>query len=64
VGWSRVYLGVHFPFDILAAFPVALCGVVIVHALRRTLFRPETMILTLYDEFASWLSARVASHKA
>ncbi len=26
VGWSRVFLGVHFPFDVLGAFPVALIG--------------------------------------
>lgn len=63
VGWGRVYLGVHFPFDILAAFPVALCGVVIVRTLRRPLLGPETMVLSLYDGFGSWLSAKLASAK-
>ncbi|MGL5800114.1 MAG: phosphatase PAP2 family protein [Plesiomonas sp.] len=26
IGWARVFLGVHFPFDILGAIPVSLCA--------------------------------------
>lgn len=33
VGWARVYLGVHFPYDILAALPVAGLGALAAHAL-------------------------------
>jgi undecaprenyl-diphosphatase len=61
VGWGRVYLGVHFPFDILAAFPVALGGVVVVRALRPVLLWPETAALTLYDAGVAWLRARLAA---
>lgn len=35
VGWSRVFLGVHFPYDVIAAFPVALAGALAAHALAR-----------------------------
>ncbi|MEF7613672.1 phosphatase PAP2 family protein [Aquincola sp. MAHUQ-54] len=35
VGWSRVYLGVQFPSDVLASALVAACAVGIVHLLRR-----------------------------
>ena len=36
VGWSRVYLGVHFPLDVLAALAVAVAGAVAARALRRS----------------------------
>ena len=52
VGWARVYLGVHFPFDILAAFPVALGGAFAASGLRRPLRPVATWILDLYDHLA------------
>ncbi len=36
VGWSRVFLGVQFPYDVLAALPVAVAGTLASRALRRT----------------------------
>ena len=48
VGWSRVYLGVHFPFDIVAAFPVAALGAVAARALREPLLPLVARILYLY----------------
>jgi undecaprenyl-diphosphatase len=61
VGWSRVYLGVHFPYDILGAFPVALCGVLIVRALRKVLRPVEAAFLDFYDGGADRLRAKWAS---
>lgn len=34
VGWSRVFLGVHFPFDVLGALPVAAMAAAMAHSLR------------------------------
>ena len=51
VGWSRVYLGVHFPFDIMAALPVALVGSVAASVLRKPSRPAVARILRLYDRF-------------
>lgn len=53
VGWARVYLGVHFPFDILAAFPVALAGAAIAHGLRGPAMPVFAKLLYLYDRVAN-----------
>lgn len=33
IGWSRIYLGVHFPIDMVGAIGVALCSALLVHLL-------------------------------
>lgn len=54
VGWSRVYLGVHFPFDILAALPVALVGACTARAMCR---RAATVFKQVLDYDNRWRSA-------
>ena len=49
VGWSRVYLGVHFPFDVLAAFPVAIVGAAAAHALRGPALPVTSRLLSVHD---------------
>lgn len=59
VGWSRVYLGVHFPYDILAALPVALVGAIAERALREPMLPIVTRMLYLYDRVARAARARL-----
>lgn len=58
VGWARVFLGIHFPFDVLAAFPVALVAALIGRALRAPMMPIVAMILTLYHRFEKLLPDR------
>ncbi len=59
VGWSRVYLGVHFPFDVLAAFPVAAAGAAAAYLLRKPTMPTATLILSLYHRVEKYASARI-----
>ena len=52
VGWARVYLGVHFPFDIVGALPVALAGAAVVHGLARPRGPLFVGIVGAYDRLA------------
>jgi undecaprenyl-diphosphatase len=60
VGWSRVLLGVHFPYDILAALPVALVGATAARGLQTPLRPVTSKILCLYDRFVRALRSHSA----
>lgn len=49
VGWSRIYLGVHFPMDIAAALPVAWVGTMASGILRKPLMPIIARMLALHD---------------
>ena len=51
VGWSRIYLGVHFPYDVAAALPVAALGALASRLLQAPLRPIMTRILYAHDEF-------------
>jgi undecaprenyl-diphosphatase len=39
VAWSRMFLGVHFPLDMLGAIPVATLGILLMAPLREWVTR-------------------------
>ena len=64
VGWSRVYLGVHFPLDVLAALPVAWAGTAAAGVLAGPLGPAMTRVLSLYDRWAGrWLAGTDPTRK-
>ena len=61
VGVSRVYLGASFPYDVLAALPVAAAGALGERALRVPAMRCLRGVLRLYD--GVMLAARSRLHR-
>jgi len=49
-GFTRVFCGVHFPFDILGALPVALISVIIIYELRNKFTPLNEFIKGLYTK--------------
>ena len=61
VGLSRVYLGANFPYDVLAALPVAAAGALGERALRAAALRGLRRASRLYDR--AMLAARSRLHR-
>jgi undecaprenyl-diphosphatase len=58
VGWSRVFLGVHFPLDVLGALPVAALAALSVRALRQPM---QPIYTALVNVWARILGGRQAT---
>ena len=63
VGWSRIYLGLHFPLDIGAALPVAWAGTMLAVALRKPLTPTCMRMLMLHDRWVLLLRGRIRAHR-
>lgn len=61
VGWSRVYLGVHFPLDVAAALPVAWAATMVAGLLRKPMQPIYRRILWLHDRWVNLLMGRIRS---
>jgi undecaprenyl-diphosphatase len=59
VGLSRVYLRIHFPYDILAAAPDALLAAAIGLVLRKPLSPVVSRMLVLYDRATRLVAPRL-----
>lgn len=64
VGWSRVFLGVHFPYDIAAALPVALLGAVLARSARSPTTRGYTVVLRVWSHLERFVRGRPVSRVA
>jgi undecaprenyl-diphosphatase len=59
VGLARVYLGAHFPYDVLAAFPVALLGAMTARAAYSRSTALVTRALELHGQLTRLAKARM-----
>lgn len=57
VAWSRVYLGVHFPFDMAGAVLVALATTLAVRPITRTL---RSAIYPSFERIYDWILTRLS----
>lgn len=59
VAWSRIYLGVHFPLDMVGAFFVGLAGALLVYWVPKTIFdRVYAVVLACYRKLFAPLIRR------
>lgn len=59
VGWAQVFLGVHFPSDVLAALPLAALGALIAHVLRPVATPHAVRLLTIHDHWLTHVRGRL-----
>lgn len=59
-GWSRVFLGVHFPYDIVSAMPVALAGALAARASRAVTMPVVAHILYASERLERAVRAKLA----
>lgn len=59
IGWSRVYLGVHFPFDVLAALPVGWAGAIIAGLLSGPLQSAFLWTLDTYERLTDHVRGKL-----
>lgn len=52
VGWSRVFLGVHFPYDVAGALPVAVMGAALARSVRSPMRSVYAGVLRLWAYIA------------
>lgn len=65
VGWARIYLGVHFPADIIGAFPVALVAALIVRGAAGTVTLVAIPAEVLYQRLRrAALKAHISSTRS